>query len=83
MTRTTRHAATYCPSCHKCLDASTHPKGNAKPKPGDVSVCMYCTAPLQFTAGLALVPLDLSTVDAETAAKLRWAIALAKRMQAH
>lgn len=43
-----------CPSCGADLPCSTAVDGEAQPSPGDVSVCMYCCAPLVFTEGLGL-----------------------------
>jgi len=38
-----------CPSCHTKLDGATSLHApEAKPKPDDVTVCMYCQAILQF-----------------------------------
>lgn len=44
---------THCPRCNKTLDGWSH-EGNAKPKKGDVTVCVYCSAVLQFTKKLRL-----------------------------
>jgi len=31
-----------CTTCGKDLDAATDPTGDARPKVGDVSICVYC-----------------------------------------
>lgn len=38
-----------CPSCRSKLTGATGPK--AAPKPGDLTVCAYCEALLQFAPG--------------------------------
>jgi hypothetical protein len=52
--RTTRHALINCPACGADLEASTSVNGDYHPKPGDLSMCVYCTSFLCFTQGLAL-----------------------------
>jgi hypothetical protein len=37
-----RHAATDCPYCRRQLDASTDPRGDARPSAGDATLCAYC-----------------------------------------
>lgn len=44
-----------CPVCLNSVSgASPISKGNAKPKPGDISVCVYCGAILEFDDTLNL-----------------------------
>ena len=43
-----------CPNCGNFLDAATQIGGDAKPDPGDISVCIECAAILQFGDDLAL-----------------------------
>jgi hypothetical protein len=43
-----------CPSCRAKLEAVTSLKHNDQPKPGDISVCLYCAAVLQFGNGMTL-----------------------------
>lgn len=50
-TRTNPHAR--CPACQSTVDAATSTNG-AKPKPGDISACCYCTALLSFNTDLTL-----------------------------
>ena len=52
----------YCPICNALIDAATGATPDAiTPKPGDLSVCLYCTSYLQYDKDL--VPQELS-VDA-------------------
>jgi hypothetical protein len=45
----------HCPHCGQELDAATDTfRVGARPKPGDISVCLYCAAILQFNAALQL-----------------------------
>ncbi len=44
-----------CPKCNAKLDGATHVYGEGGPEPGDLSVCMYCSAALVFDG----VPLKL------------------------
>ena len=47
--------ADRCPGCSKKLDAVTEiPKGNYKPRPGDISICFYCGQILVFDFDLKL-----------------------------
>lgn len=48
-----------CPYCGSKLDAATDPYGDARPKPGDASVCWYCAGVLVFGDDLAVrLPTD-------------------------
>ena len=44
-----------CPHCHKVMDAATHEDRVVRPKPGDISICIYCAGVAQFSPELALV----------------------------
>lgn len=54
-----------CPSCGYHLDAVTDPLGRAKPRPGDMSVCLNCATPLVFD-----VPPSLHVMTDEELARL-------------
>lgn len=41
-----------CPACLKTLDAATDPEAAANPKPGDLSVCCYCSVMLVFNTDM-------------------------------
>ncbi len=43
-----------CPICNHKIDAHSDPYGSAKPKPGDVTVCLYCANVFVFTEALYL-----------------------------
>jgi len=45
---TTLMAPDSCPVCKHCIDAATCVDGAAKPKAGDLTVCLYCRSFLAF-----------------------------------
>lgn len=47
-----------CPVCFHLLDAATCASGDATPKPGDLTVCLYCTTFLKFNEQLRHVTLQ-------------------------
>lgn len=60
----------YCPVCNHIINGATD-IGNTDhiPKPGDVSVCFYCTSFLQFNDNLKLTEmtnLEVAELDHET-----------------
>ena len=62
-----------CPVCDAKLDAASAVQGASQPGPGDVSVCFYCTAFLQFNDNMELKLLkfkDLKEMEPETVAEL-------------
>lgn len=52
--QTTRLEMNYCPSCGKELDAATSVEKEARPKPGDISICFYCGSINTFQEDLKL-----------------------------
>jgi hypothetical protein len=42
----------HCPVCANKLDAASPTQGAPAPEPGDVSICFYCTALLEFNENL-------------------------------
>lgn len=63
---TKRIPQTACPSCNIELDAAegvTDP--NAIPKPGDVTVCFYCSTVLEYTEDMQLTAIDLMSLQPE------------------
>lgn len=52
----------HCPNCKKLLDGFTRLPDKAKPKPGDISVCLYCGEILEFTDDLQLIHADADTI---------------------
>lgn len=63
MPRTTKTPGTFCPVCKSALDCASDPLGDATPKPGDVSYCVYCSAILTFTQDLGLVLAPQGVID--------------------
>jgi len=51
---------TYCPRCDNKLDGFTEMKEGTTPKSGDVTVCLYCSAVLEFTDDMML---DFAPID--------------------
>ena len=43
-----------CPACGKGLHAASGFSNAARPKAGDITVCVYCATPLLFDLNLAL-----------------------------
>ena len=60
-----------CPHCRRRLDAATGFDEHA-PRPGDLSICLYCSAVLQFTpTGFVLFPEhEIKALPASTRAVL-------------
>lgn len=62
----------HCPKCKIELDAvsdvqsfgSDHGSDEA-PMPGDVTVCLYCTTPLEFTEDMTLKEIDIKSLPKE------------------
>lgn len=53
-------APSACPTCGKKLNGATKIDGKGGPRPGDISVCFYCTSFLVFGDDLELA---LMTAD--------------------
>lgn len=74
-----------CPRCGYFLDAATHAEGrDRRPKPGDLTMCLECQAPLQFSdeLNLGIVDLDeLAKEDRAAATELRHLIAKTRRFK--
>jgi hypothetical protein len=45
---TSRLEQVQCPACGTVLDAATGLTGKEGPEPGDLTVCLYCSAVLMF-----------------------------------
>ena|SRR5271167_3522625 len=62
LTRRLPGPAPRCPECGKLMDAATSWEfDGAWPRPGDVSICIYCAAPLQYHGA----PLALRRLEGE------------------
>lgn len=62
--KTTTVAEQRCPQCACVIDAHSSAVGDAAPSPGDLSVCLRCTAYLTFGADLSLRMLSRPEFDA-------------------
>lgn len=72
-----------CPCCGCPIDRATHAgPGEVAPMEGDLSVCFYCAAALQYGAGLRLQPVDVATLPAGEQADMRKVIAGVRAMLA-
>ena len=47
-------SAPRCPACRRMLDGAFCVDGDRTPTEGDFTVCLSCTTPLRYTAGLGL-----------------------------
>ena len=52
-----------CPCCGKTCDAVTAIEEGTKPKVGDITICFYCAAYLQFGSDFALEALPADDYD--------------------
>ncbi len=63
---------TACPVCNRKLDAATSVMDEARPRDGDISICLYCGSLLVFQGGKPVKPesIDniLDSMDTETRA---------------
>jgi len=53
-----------CPNCSRELDGATDPFGDAVPKEGDATVCIYCKTILVFGKDLKLEMPNLEQIKA-------------------
>ncbi len=78
MKKATNTPLQRCPSCGYRMNAATHVRGEAVPRPGDLSLCWGCGTVLIFDEALrsVLPPTDFeltSDIQAEvTEARRRW-----------
>lgn len=77
--KTTPHGR--CPKCQRTLSGtSTAVVGEVLPRPGDLSVCLYCSEPLVFLDDLtvrAMHPGEIEALDDVTRRHFEAAIAVA------
>jgi hypothetical protein len=78
MKSTQVNKAARCPACLKTLDGATDLKGQATPKPDDLSVCVYCGQINVFQTDLTLRAMRQPEFDA-LPGELRRDIAIARR----
>jgi hypothetical protein len=85
--RTTRLPPRLCPECGTLLDAASAPKSDARPSPGDWTVCIHCAAALVFDTELKVQAPGFGALEAlaltepETAAQLRRHQAAVRQLQ--
>jgi|WetSurMetagenome_2_1015567.scaffolds.fasta_scaffold696780_2 hypothetical protein len=62
------HASRPCPICGELLDRLSEPEGKPTegPKPGDVTVCLYCAGVLEIDENLEYIEGDILKLDKET-----------------
>lgn len=60
---TTKMGHDNCLVCKKILDAALSVMPDKIPKPGDITVCAYCAALLQFSPDMALIKLPKHIYD--------------------
>jgi len=53
---------TWCPQCFSVLSATSCMTAEAKPEPGDFTVCAYCAAVLRFNAKMDLEISELAEI---------------------
>lgn len=73
-----------CPVCSHVLDSATGVpgQGDARPKPGDLSVCLKCGEVLEFAADMSITVASVASLmalDATGAAMLEKAQRLIRR----
>jgi hypothetical protein len=75
-----------CPKCQRVIDAATSIEGEYEPRVGDVSVCAYCSALLEFVEPLPrcrlLSDAELCELDQDTRDGLLRALAISRALQA-
>lgn len=53
----------HCPNCKKLLDSFTAVSvSGSVPKPGDITVCLYCSTVLQFSDDLSLIEAEADEI---------------------
>lgn len=66
---------TECPSCHRRLnDAGDPNRPEIMPKPGDFTICVYCTDIFRYSEEFQLMPLteqDMKDMPIQRLAKMR------------
>ena len=72
-----------CPKCGYEFDAATvcdekDPEQKARPKPGDLSICLKCGTALQFTETMMLEAVNVDELDADDDTKFQL-----RRIQQH
>ena len=71
-------AVLWCPVCDYSLTGATPVKRAVPPQPGDITICSYCFAVLEYTGDLDLREADVRQLSVETMIDLAIAIQAAK-----
>ena len=59
-----RSSICLCPWCgHELSGATNLPGETNKPRPGDISICVYCGKPLRFGRGLIVEQLSQGAIE--------------------
>ncbi len=61
---TTRIPDSHCHACGTLFDRASDLLGRARPKPGDISVCVRCGVAATYDQDLRVVPLSASELAA-------------------
>lgn len=72
MIETTQLPRHGCPVCLRPFDAATNITGDAKPQPGDLTICLYCTTVLEFDAEMR--PQELSPARRAAVPMEQWRV---------
>ena len=62
-----------CPVCLRAVDAASDVEGNARPNPGDMTICAYCASLLEFDHEMRpqfVSDSTLAAMDTETYRKI-------------
>jgi len=72
-----------CPVCEAKLDAASPVEGEQQPGPGDVSICFYCTAFLEFDQDMNVIKITQKTLSELSAATLAELIQVRLHIKKH
>jgi hypothetical protein len=78
----TRLPESRCPFCDHKFDAASG-EGTEAPKPGDLTICLYCASPLRFTDDLtvrAMTRAEIAELPPQNQAELRRYMAAARKL---
>ena len=74
MSKTNRLSAQFCPVCFHAIDAASSFSHEQAPEPGDLTVCLYCSAVLEIDKRMRqrrASPEALAALDPQVAAEIR------------
>lgn len=71
-----------CPKCNATLDGYQAVSDNhASPFPGCITICVYCTTPLEFNADLKLQVLDMDKLPTSVLSHVRRALLIVQQFR--